>query len=108
MEVGDIGTAVKKVPIRNVTNATKGQASPVRSGSSFSFGKSGFPGLSQSCSSATSVQQTLPVRLTEANVISKYELDVGPFVVILESLQNNLGSFHPMSIGKLIIQHHKE
>ena len=46
----------------------------------------------------------LTMNQVSSDIPMKYEInDSGPFIVILESIINNLGFMHPMSLGKVIL-----
>lgn len=100
------------VIIRNVGKSTKAS---VNSDRPSVFGSSNFNDqlLNQSPAASGKQQQAndssnIPPKIF-LNKIEKFDsTDIGPFIVLLQSENNNIGHLHPMSIGKLILQEHRE
>ena len=111
MDTDDIGVIIKRIPIAEKKNIF---TNFMKSGEQLSP-HTASP--KQDLPNSTSPQSHSPLGTHESSLrspissirLSRYEItDRGPFIVILESNVNNLGSLHPMSVGKLIIKEHKE
>ena len=110
MDTDDIGVVIKRVPNQNINSTPasfQGQISEHVIPHSNASALSGNSGLSTSGEHMP--QHTSPTSENQPKYSNKYEMnDCGPFLVILESINQNIGKLHPMSIGKLLLQQHKE
>ena len=127
METEDIGLIIKKIPAQNDTkiNTSISQMSEqVSSRSSIPQQVPSVSGLTSAATSASiqfsnienspSNQALLNTTNSTPNMSSqkfenRFDLsDAGPFIIMLESLNQNIGNLHPMSIGRLLLLEHKE
>ena len=113
MDSEDIGIIIRKIPSNN--SITSDKDSNIRAQNQFPATSANPivpPVFNFSASNMLNTAENKSNNNSNTSLLKpqyKFDIsDVGPFVVILESNENNLGSLHPMSIGKLIMQEHKE
>ena len=105
MDTDDVGIVIKRFPAQKEFkfNLLKNTTSDQVSTPSVDKQVPGSTSLTSASNNSSSTLQSVD------KYSNKYDIkDSGPFIVILESSTQNLGNFHPMSIGKLILQEHKE
>ena len=102
MEIDDIGLVIE----RKLHGRSKSQIPAQQSASVLVSPSSGLP--SDTATSSSYANNSLSNKFENRNSARYGFTDSGPFHVFLESKEGNLGRLHPMSIGKLILLHHKE
>ena len=113
MDTTELGVVIKRIN-NNVNAGFKNPSNILSSHSSQTREREQVP-LTTSGTSGHHISNNSPEKENVSNkpVVdikdSIYGLsDVGPFIIILESIDNNLGNLHPMAVGKLILEKHRE
>ena len=117
MDTEDIGLIIRKIPNNIISNSTSNIAPnqpTIPAVVNQALDKSSLSGSTQTHVSNTCSTHVSPPSdnssIKDSNkFLNKFGLsDPGPFLVILESITENVGNLHPMAIGKLLLQQHKE
>ena len=111
MDTDEIGVIIKRIEDHTNNLPSQGNNSSQLSTTSLTSANSPVSeetGLNQSPQQHVHSNRENSTNLTN-KFSNRFELsDSGPFIVMLESNNENIGKLHPMSIGKLLLVEHKE